>query len=399
LADVPPGQDQNLDSSARPFGAQSPRRSDAALARVGRGTAPRASNGEGAPAAAPAMASRVEGDGMWQPEPAARRWGRRALTIPGLVLGTSLYLAAMPVLLLHGAISDAVHRRPLLLCRFHLTLWSILLWHCIGAGSLGLWWLIGKARRLDPVAWRHFHRRLEAWWSDKTLNIATVFYGTRFEVEDAAVASPGPVLILMRHASTLDTILPAKLLGRGPGGLMMRIVIKRELLWDPTVDLMCHRVPRTFIRRGSHRPGAELDRMVRLTDGMDHDDALVIFPEGTRFSPAKQAEIVSRLGRRDPEAAARAARLHNVLPPRPLGTMALLDARPEMDVVFCAHTGFEGANRLEDIVGGSLLHRTVKVKFWRVPRAEVPVAAADRIAWLQTWWERVDQWIEKNRVN
>jgi hypothetical protein len=56
--------------------------------------------------------------------------------------------------------------------------------------------------------------------------------------------------------------------------------------------------------------------------------------------------VLARLAIKTPEAAARASRLKHVLPPRPLGTLSLLEARPDMDVVFCAHTGLEETNRL-----------------------------------------------------
>jgi 1-acyl-sn-glycerol-3-phosphate acyltransferase len=131
---------------------------------------------------------------------------------------------------------------------------------------------------------------------------------------------------------------------------------------------------------------------------MGPHDVVVIFPEGTRFTPEKQTEVMAKLAVRMPETAAWAARLRHVLPPRPVGTLSLLEARPDIDVVFCAHTGLEESNRLEDLINGSLLGRTVKAKFWRVPRAEVPLARDERVAWLHAWWERVDRWIDENRA-
>jgi 1-acyl-sn-glycerol-3-phosphate acyltransferase len=339
-----------------------------------------------------------DGDGMWQRESCAVRWGRRAITIPGLFLITALYAALLPLLLVYSAAADAVHRRPLLLCRFHLVMWSILFMHCVGLAALAPWWLIGRALRLRRDDWRHFHRALESWWAAKTLGIACLFYGTRYVAEDAHVIAPGPVVLLSRHASTLDTILPLRMLGRGPLRMILRIVQKRELLWDPCVDVMAHRLPRTFVRRGSGQVGNEIERLERLCEGMGSHDVVLIFPEGTRFTPAKQAEVLAKLAVKAPDAAVLAARLKNVLPPRPLGTLALLEARTDMDVVFCAHTGLEDANRIDDLVNGSLLGKTVRVKFWRVPRSDVPYGREERTAWLHAWWERVDQWIEANRV-
>jgi 1-acyl-sn-glycerol-3-phosphate acyltransferase len=337
-------------------------------------------------------------DGMWQPEPFAIKWGRRAITIPGFVIVTVVYGALLPVVLLYAALSDLVHRRPLLLVRFHLTLWAIVAWHCVGFGALLPWWIYGKATRMPKDRWRQFHRALEGWWAHHMLGFATVFYGTRYVAEDLHVVAPGPVMMLSRHASTLDTILPLRMLGHGPLKMISRIVQKHTLLWDPCVDLMAHRVPRTFVRRGSGQIGGELEKLERLCDDMGAHDAVVIFPEGTRFTPEKQAEVMAKLQVKMPETAAWAARLKHVLPPRPAGTLSLLDARPDMDVVFCAHTGLEESNRIDDLINGSLLRRTVKAKFWRVPRAEVPVSRDERIAWLHAWWERVDRWIDENRT-
>jgi 1-acyl-sn-glycerol-3-phosphate acyltransferase len=336
-------------------------------------------------------------DGMLELEPFFTRWGRRAITIPGVFVATALYLAVLPLVLVVAAAIDLVRRRPFLLVRFHLAVVGVVAWHCVGLLALGLWWIVGKSLRLSLDRWRHFHRALESWWADKALGIATLVYRTRFVVEDAHVVKPGPVVVLCRHASTLDTVLPLRVLGRGPVAMILRIVKKRELLWDPCVDLMSHRLPRALVRRGSIAVGRELRRLVRLCDGMDADDAVVIYPEGTRFTPAKRAEIIARLSSKRPEEAARAARLRHVLPIRPAGTLALLDAQPEIDVVFCAHTGLEGASRLDDLVAGSLLDCVVRVKFWRVPRAEVPVVDSERIAWLGEWWERVDAWIAANQ--
>ncbi|MEM9491267.1 MAG: 1-acyl-sn-glycerol-3-phosphate acyltransferase, partial [Myxococcota bacterium] len=176
-----------------------------------------------------------------------------------------------------------------------------------------------------------------------------------------------------------------------------RIVKKHQLLWDPCVDGISHRLPRTFVKRGSGDPEREFERLRTLAQGMGERDGLWIYPEGTRFTPDKQRRVLARLRDRHPEAAQRAARLTCTLPPRPGGTLALLDHCPGMDVVFCAHTGLEGANRLENLIRGSLLDQTVKVQFWRVPAAEIPAGDEERMAWMHEWWERIDRWVVANQ--
>lgn len=344
-----------------------------------------------------AMPAVEPGDGMWRGESLGARWRRRAITIPGLYLAFLLYSAAFPLCLVYALASDLLRRSPLMRCRFHLTMWSVLFWHAMGVVTVAIWWLYGKACRMDERRWRTWHAGLESWWSHKLIGIARLFYGLRVEVEGVEAVSPGPALLLLRHASIVDTMLPMGYLGGPARGVLMRIVKKRELLWDPCVDLVSSRVPRAFVVRRSGNVDRELEVMCALTDGMDDDDVVALFPEGTRYTAEKQAEILAKLKVRDPALAARAGRLRHVLPVRPAGTMALLDRRRDMDVVFCAHTGLEGASRLEDFLSGSLLGRVWKVKMWRVPRSQVPDEPAARLAWLEGEWARVDEWIDRNR--
>jgi 1-acyl-sn-glycerol-3-phosphate acyltransferase len=339
----------------------------------------------------------VEGDGMWRGESWAARWRRRAITVPVTYLATLLYTALMPLFLAYALASDLLRRRPLMLVRFHLTLWSILFWHSAGIVILGVWWLFGRAMRMDERQWRTWHAGVEAWWSRKLVGIARLFYGLRVEVEDVEVIRPGPVLLLLRHASIIDTMLPPGYLGGPEVGVLVRIVKKRELLWDPCADFISSRVPGAFVRRRSGDVERELEVMCALTDGMDDDDLVALFPEGTRYTAEKQREIMDKLRVRDPAAAERHTRLRHVLPVRPAGTLALLDRRADLDVVFCAHTGLEGASRLEDFLNGSLLGRVWKVKLWRVPRSQVPADPEARLAWLEAEWRKVDQWIDQNR--
>jgi hypothetical protein len=87
-----------------------------------------------------------------------------------------------------------------------------------------------------------------------------------------------------------------------------------------------------------------------------------------------------------------------VLPPRPGGTLGLLEAAPAADVVVCAHTGFEGAASLAEIWKGALVDQTIRVEFRRIPRNGIPVGRDARIAWLFEEWQRVDAWIESQQV-
>jgi 1-acyl-sn-glycerol-3-phosphate acyltransferase len=218
----------------------------------------------------------------------------------------------------------------------------------------------------------------------------------KIEMENVECCAPGPIFLFSRHASILDTIMPIKLLGKSHG-MGMRIVQKAELLWNPVVDVASRRMPRAFVKRGTGNAGNQAAHMQHLLRGITDNQALVVFPEGSRFSPEKKAKIVDRLSQSNHIAAERAKQLGHVLPVRLAGTCALINARPDIDVVFLAHTGLEGANRLEDFVAGALIKQKVRIKFWRVPASEIPQDEQAQIEWLHSEWSKVDKWIGENQ--
>jgi 1-acyl-sn-glycerol-3-phosphate acyltransferase len=193
----------------------------------------------------------------------------------------------------------------------------------------------------------------------------------------------------VRHASTADTILPVALLSAGLG-LKLRYVLKSELLWDPCIDVIGQRVPNVFVRRGD---AGEVDRVRALARGLGADETLVLYPEGTRFSPSRQAARLGELQSQPEDIQALARALQVTLAPKPGGVLGILDANPSLDVVFCAHTGLEGARTLADLARGELVDKVVKVRFERVPAAEIPTDPAARYRWLLTRWGALDLWI------
>jgi len=38
--------------------------------------------------------------------------------------------------------------------------------------------------------------------------------------------------------------------------------------------------------------------------------------------------------------------------------------------------------------------RSVEMRLWLVPAADIPAGADERIDWLFRWWRRIDAWIE-----
>jgi 1-acyl-sn-glycerol-3-phosphate acyltransferase len=200
------------------------------------------------------------------------------------------------------------------------------------------------------------------------------------------------LFLLSRHASTLDALLPA-VFASHPYRLRLGHVMKRELLWDPCLDIVGQRTRNAFVRRGSDERDKEIALLRRLAAALGERDGVLLFPEGTRFSPAKRERALRHLADTQQLARlARAQRLQHVLPPHRGGALALLETRPDVDVVFLAHVGFEGTASLNEIWNGKLIGRTIRLCFWLVPSVEIPQTADERVEWLDAQWARVDAW-------
>lgn len=271
---------------------------------------------------------------------------------------------------------------------------TVYLW-CESAGVLAAGWL-WLTRNRDRQVWIRRNFALQRWWAGTLFAAGARIYGLRIQVEGDESVTRGPFLLLVRHASVVDTLIPAVFVSN-PSGILLRYVLKRELLWDPCLDIVGQRLPNVFVRRGSDDPAREIANVRRLAEGLRDDEGVIVFPEGTRFSPRRQKEALARL--EGTPLHERAAALQAVLPPRTGGTLALLDAMPDADVVVCGHTGFDGALRLGDLWNGALVGRSVNVRFWRIRRSTIPTDRDARVDWLYSEWARLDRWVAATTSN
>jgi len=242
--------------------------------------------------------------------------------------------------------------------------------------------LLLSGQRLIEATYRH-----QASYTKGLFTAVRACFNLDFVVDGAAAAVPGPVIVLVRHASIIDTLLPSVFLTQQLG-LRLRFVLKKELRDDPCLDIAGDRIPNFFVPRDGEDTAAAVAGVGRLASHLG-DEGVLIYPEGTRFSARKRQEILKRLAEKNPPLAATAEQWTSVLPPRTAGFFAALDAAHDADVVFVAHHGLEGFSHVKDIWSGALFGRTVRVRCWRVPRREIPEGEA-RLAWLHAQWTRVD---------
>jgi 1-acyl-sn-glycerol-3-phosphate acyltransferase len=182
------------------------------------------------------------------------------------------------------------------------------------------------------------------------------------------------------------------------------VVLKDTLQWDPAIDVLLHRIPARFITapKSGQSPaeGQDLDAQIReLATDLDENDAFVIFPEGGNFTAKRRDRAIARLRKLGLEGMARRAEnMTNVLAPRPGGLLAALTAAPDADVILVAHTGLDHLLTVGDVWRELPMDKQIVMRWWRVPRVEIPPDRDGRIEWLFGWWERIDAWIEENRV-
>ena len=177
-----------------------------------------------------------------------------------------------------------------------------------------------------------------------------------------------------------------------------RVVLKDTLAWDPVITVVLNRIPARFITPNPG-PTENLEAQIgELATGLDGNDAFVIFPEGGNFTPQRRQRAIDRLRRLGMERMAqRAEQMIHVLAPRPGGFLAALDAAPDADVVLVAHTGLDHMVTIGEVWRELPMDKRIIMRWWQVPRSEIPAGRHERIEWLFGWWERIDTWIAENR--
>ena len=275
-------------------------------------------------------------------ETRSEKIGRRLKTVPTRFVGFAVVTVLSPLLLVVALVIDVVRaltrRRPFMATRLLVMAWVYLGGESICIAGFGLTWLLtwgpNRQERMRRRIWR-----IQQWWAPSLFRPLCAMFGLTFTIEGSEEAEPGPVIVLIRHASIIDNLLPSVVVA-GPHDLDLRYLIKRELRNDPGLDIGGDMLRNYFVRRGT---GQEIERenIRRLADGLGPKDGILIFPEGTRFTPERRARAIEKLGERDPALAASAERMQYVLPPKPGGVLAILEGAPGVDVLLLAHAGFD----------------------------------------------------------
>jgi 1-acyl-sn-glycerol-3-phosphate acyltransferase len=265
-----------------------------------------------------------------------------------------------------------------------------------------LWLVSGFGRRLHTPAFQAAHYTVLRLFLGALMRVAQRLFALRLvtdgeswsPLDDGVPGSTNAMVVLSRHAGPGDSFLLVHTLMNRDHLRRPRIVLKDVLQLDPLIDVHLNRLPNHFVSAGPGAGERSEAAIAELARGLGEEDALLIFPEGANFTPRRRARAIQRLRDRGLRSAVRRAEgMRRVLPPRPGGVVAALTAAPHADVVFVAHTGLEHLSTLRDVWRGLPMDKTLHLRWWFVPAAEVPRAESQLTDWLFRWWETIDAWI------
>ena len=317
------------------------------------------------------------------------RWFRRSLTIPLYLSAAIVSSVVLPAVLCFTATIDVLRRQNLAWSRAALFVMVYLYCEVWGILSGFLLW-VGRPM-LGEAGFLHANHTLQRRWSGVLIKALIRLFAIRLEVEGASELAGGPLLLLVRHTSMIDTVLPMHLVAV-PHQYRARYVLKAELLRDPCLDIVGNRIENTFVRRGAG--AGEAAAVAKLGVDLPDDGLVVIFPEGTRYSSRRRDRRLAEMVKKGDALVTQATALTHTLPPRTGGVLGLLEAAPKADVAFCVHTGLEGIQGFSQLT--ALVGRRIRVAFWRVSSDDIPDSPEQRRRWLFEEWAAVDNWIAQH---
>lgn len=284
----------------------------------------------------------------------------------------------IPALVIVGLL----RRRRLIALRLSLFVLTYSWMELFGVVAMTGAWALGQSGN------KRFHYALQRIWANTLFQAMRRLLQLRIVVEGAEAFETGPFLLLMRHTSIADTVLPAALLC-GKRDFHLRYVLKKELRGDPCLDIAGGRLPNHFIDR-ARVDAHELESIAALARNLSEKEGVLIYPEGTRYSARIRARVLEKLRSSESSRLHVAEDLKHTLLPKVRGVAALRGAAPDVDVVLFAHHGFEGFATMTSMLSGELVGRTVHARFWR---RKASTLGGEVATWLDEEWRRVDAYV------
>ena len=213
---------------------------------------------------------------------------------------------------------------------------------------------------------------IHGWWIETVL-------GVRFQIEDKdhvldnLRANESP-LIIANHRSWFDIFTLQTLICRN--GPMLKFLIKTELLWVPVLGWVCIALNFPRLQRKGDREARSRDLEIVQHASLQlgsSPGALLLFPEGTRFTDAKRSASNSPY--------------QSLLRPKPGGFGMIFSSVPDTTTIIDFSLGYQsGDDNCWRCMSG--LVDVVHVKVTRAAKSSI-----DGLEWLEECWRQKDTWL------
>ena len=307
---------------------------------------------------------------------------RRCFTIGALIVITPLLVVLAPLFISVALIASLLPTFRTAPHSLIFVYWFVI---CEWTGLARFAW-VWTLYRQDPSFMRRL-RDIQFWWGQALFDLGKWVFQLDIEVRGNDALEGPCAILLSRHTSMADTVLPLLYFGKNRME-SLRYVLKQELQLLPCLDIGGNLLPNVFVDRS----GADSDAAVRdvsdLVASAGKDESVLIYPEGTRFTQKKHDDLATRR----PQLQEQLSRWPGLLPPRLGGVSAMSEKNPGKDLVFLAHVGFEGSASVHDLIGGGWLKQRVILQFWRISYHDLPTG--DPTEFLFAEWDKMQSTVD-----
>ena len=248
----------------------------------------------------------------------------------------------------------------------------------------------GKSQRI--------HALIQYFWVASVLGGAQIFLRAKIKFPNTVSFGDRPFIIAAQHSSFFDALIPTILIGKYTKSVIPRHVLKSDLLLSPSLDIYGNRLPNQFVNRGSKDSEQEIAGVRSLANDLG-SNAMVIFPEGTFRTKDRYERIIKKINLSDPDRAERVRGLKYLLPIKPGGLLAMVNANAESDLFLVAHRGFEAFGSFKEIYANVPFDEPVDIYIKHIPSEMIPNEIGESLRFIDFEWLALDKWLESRVVN
>lgn len=235
----------------------------------------------------------------------------------------------------------------------------------------------------------------QKYWALYLFKSLKYLFKLKISLQGEEIVKNGNFILISRHSSIADTLLGAVFVSY-PNEIILRYVLKSELLWDPAIDIYGNRLKNIFINRKEIDFKKSQSDLENLMKDLNSKDGILIYPEGTRFTVNKRKKLIEKFtNNQNKLMLEKTTKLKNLLPPRMRGVKTLIQsATSKPDLVFCFHEGLDEIVKLKDLLFGRIYNKQITIKFWRISNEHVSKddKSIDELIYKQ--WQIMDSMIK-----